>query len=269
MVVSAHRLPPVLDLANRGPGDYAYFRCDTEAELPSTNVVNGDRAVTYDTKKRWVRSGGTWAEVPQENTATWGNINGTLANQTDLQEALDAAGGGGIAAGIIAIWYGLIANIPAGWALCDGGGGRPDFRDMFIKGAPAGEEAGTIEGSDTHSHDDHAALAHAGGAVAAHPSHTHTYSQVPNHVHGVSTILRTATTGGDTTQVTNAQDTSSTKDATRKTDNPDGGVAQGTTDGPSASLTHSVTQPNDHAAQSHSEESNEPVHHWVLFIIKT
>lgn len=89
--------------------------------------------------------------------------------------------------------------------------------------------------------------AHAGAAVADHASHTHTYTQVPNHVHGVSTILRTATTGGATTQVTNAQDTSSTADTTRKTDNPDGGVAQGTTNGPSATLTHSVTQPDNHA----------------------
>lgn len=92
--------------------------------------------------------------------------------------------------------------------------------------------------------------AHSGASVADHASHTHTYTQVPNHVHGVSTILRTATTGGATTQVTNAQDTSSTADTTRKTDNPDGGVAQGTTAGPSAALTHNVTQPANHAAMS-------------------
>lgn len=79
------------------------------------------------------------------------------------------------------------------------------------------------------------------GSVPDHASHTHTYTQVPNHVHGVSTILRTATTGGATTQVTNAQDTSSTADTTRKTDNPDGGVAQGTTAGPSAALSHTFT----------------------------
>lgn len=32
---------------------------------------------------------------------------------------------------------------------------------------------------------------------------------------------------------------------------------------------HSVTQPNDHAAQSHSEESNEPVYYKLAFIMKT
>lgn len=104
----------------------------------------------------------------------------------------------------------------------------------------AAEETG---GSKTR-----AISAHAGTAVADHASHTHTYTEVPNHVHGVSTILRTATTGGATTQVTNSQDTSSTADTTRKTDNPDGGVATGTTAGPSATLTHNVTQPSDHSA---------------------
>jgi hypothetical protein len=77
--------------------------------------------------------------------------------------------------------------------------------------------------------------------VADHASHTHTYTQVPNHVHGLSTVLRTATTGSATTQVTDSADTSSTADATRKTDNPDGGVATGTTNGPSATLTHAPT----------------------------
>lgn len=80
-------------------------------------------------------------------------------------------------------------------------------------------------------------------SVDAHASHTHDYTQVPNHVHGLTTVLRTATTGAATTQVAQAQDTSSTADILRKTDNPDGGVATGTTAGPSASLTHAANNP--------------------------
>lgn len=152
-------------------------------------------------------------------------------------------GGGSIPAGIIAMWHGLLANIPSGWLLCDGANGTPDLRDRFVKGASAAEEAGDTGGAATHTHADHA-------------SHTHTYTQVPNHVHGVSTILRTATTGGATTQVTNAQDTSSTADTTRKTDNPDGGVATGTTAGPSASL-------------SHDSVNHEPAYFEILFIMKS
>lgn len=36
---------------------------------------------------------------------------------------------------IICLWAGAIVDIPAGWALCDGNGGRPDLRDKFVIGA--------------------------------------------------------------------------------------------------------------------------------------
>lgn len=37
--------------------------------------------------------------------------------------------------GLICLWGGAIVDIPAGWALCDGNGGRPDLRDKFVIGA--------------------------------------------------------------------------------------------------------------------------------------
>lgn len=36
---------------------------------------------------------------------------------------------------IICIWAGAVVDIPAGWALCDGNGGRPDLRGKFVVGA--------------------------------------------------------------------------------------------------------------------------------------
>ena len=78
------------------------------------------------------------------------------------------------------------------------------------------------------------------GTNANESAHTHTYTQVPNHVHGLSTVLRSATTGGATTQVARTSDTTSTGDTALKTDNPDGGVAQGTTAAGSAH-THTFT----------------------------
>lgn len=38
---------------------------------------------------------------------------------------------------IICLWAGAIVDIPAGWSLCDGNGGRPDLRNCFIVGAGA------------------------------------------------------------------------------------------------------------------------------------
>ena len=37
--------------------------------------------------------------------------------------------------GLIAIWSGPLANIPAGWTLCNGNNGTPDLRNLFIVGA--------------------------------------------------------------------------------------------------------------------------------------
>lgn len=37
--------------------------------------------------------------------------------------------------GLIVMWSGAIAEIPPGWALCDGRQGTPDLRDRFMVGA--------------------------------------------------------------------------------------------------------------------------------------
>jgi hypothetical protein len=37
--------------------------------------------------------------------------------------------------GCIILWYGLIATIPGGWALCNGANGTPNLQDCFILGA--------------------------------------------------------------------------------------------------------------------------------------
>lgn len=83
--------------------------------------------------------------------------------------------------------------------------------------------------------------AHAGAAVADHASHTHTYTDVPNHTHPVGS----ATQGGAGAAGYFAGST-----GTATSGNPTGGVATGTTNGPDAPLTHTVTQPNNHAAVS-------------------
>lgn len=66
--------------------------------------------------------------------------------------------------GLIAMWSGSAANIPAGWALCDGTNGTPDLRNRFIIGAGSSYSIGTAGGSSDHSH---------GTGSYAGPSHTH------------------------------------------------------------------------------------------------
>lgn len=171
---------------------------------------------------------------------------------------------GNLPAGVIVMWGGLVANIPSGWLLCNGQNGTPDLRDRFIKGAN-GEPGGT-GGAATHTHADHAALTHSGTAVADHAAHTHAYTQTVNHVH-VQNAASSATGG----LVGSTPDTSTNTSVASgySTANPTGGVASGTTANPSATLTHNVTQPSQHAAQSHASGSSEPAYFALCFIQKS
>lgn len=75
--------------------------------------------------------------------------------------------------GIICLWSGAIVDIPAGWSLCDGGGGRPDLRDRFVIGA-----------GNTYAPDD------SGGAV----NHIHDFTG-SGHAHDIPNTYDRPTTG--------------------------------------------------------------------------
>lgn len=72
-----------------------------------------------------------------------------------------------VKSGHIRPFYGLRANIPAGWVECNGSNGTPDLRTYHTKGAGSGEEANVTSGALTHSHADHASQTHTGGSVGA------------------------------------------------------------------------------------------------------
>lgn len=91
--------------------------------------------------------------------------------------------------GVITLWSGAIANIPAGWSLCNGTSGTPDLRDRFVVGAGSAYVPGATGGSltstagGTHTHTESTAGSHnhtgTSGSTALIlsqiPSHTHTY----------------------------------------------------------------------------------------------
>lgn len=92
-----------------------------------------------------------------------------------------------IPSGIITMWSGSIAAIPAEWLLCDGTSGTPDLRDRFIIGASA-DDAGVAKTNIT------GALTQTGGSKdATLVSHTHTQSNPGNFIAGsVGTDLAAA-----------------------------------------------------------------------------
>lgn len=97
----------------------------------------------------------------------------TLTNKTLTNPVINGTitgTGNFILTGMIVMWSGTIANIPTGWALCDGTNSTPDLRDKFIIGANA-DDGGTaktnVETTFTQS---------GGDKDAALVTHTHSLS---------------------------------------------------------------------------------------------
>lgn len=74
--------------------------------------------------------------------------------------------------GIIVMWSGSIASIPAGWALCDGSLGTPNLIDMFILSVSTAENPGATGGNHSYSL-----------SAAQLPSHTHSGNTSTNGSH--------------------------------------------------------------------------------------
>lgn len=62
----------------------------TSGDLPTVGNLEGDVRVTLDDQALHVWDGSAWQSSGGGGGGTWGSITGTLSNQTDLQNALDA-----------------------------------------------------------------------------------------------------------------------------------------------------------------------------------
>jgi hypothetical protein len=113
--------------------------------------------------------------TPTAPTATASTNTTQLATTAFVQSAISNA-----ITGIIVMWSGSIANIPSGWALCNGSNGTPDLRNRFIIGAHSdnvGVANTTVTGTSTLT---------GGSKDAIVVSHTHTATSVvtdPGHFH--------------------------------------------------------------------------------------
>lgn len=99
---------------------------------------------------------------------------------------------GVIPSGVILLWSGSVASIPAGWKICDGTSGTPDLRDRFVVGAGSTYAVAATGGSK-----DAIVVSHTHTATVTDPGHTHTASVTdPGHFHN----LPGSTTSGGTNQ---------------------------------------------------------------------
>ena len=108
-----------------------------------------------------------------------------------------------IPTGVILMWSGAVAAIPAGWNLCDGTNGTIDLGNKFIR---SGTSIGTTGGADTVT------LTGAESGLKSHshgisdPGHTHSWSgsnsqYTGSHPGSQNSTGTTATTGSATTGV--------------------------------------------------------------------
>lgn len=93
-----------------------------------------------------------------------------------------------IPSGVIVMWSGSIASIPAGWYLCDGNNSTPDLRNKFIIAANA-DDSGTAKTAVTGS-----ATQTGGNKDLIVPAHTHTGT---TDAGGAATGSITAAIGSD------------------------------------------------------------------------
>lgn len=68
------------------------------------------------------------------------------------------AGAAAAPSGLIAMWHGTIANIPAGWVICDGNNGTPNLLAVFVEGVataatnPGATGGATAKSTGGHTH---------------------------------------------------------------------------------------------------------------------
>jgi hypothetical protein len=136
-------------------------------------------------------SGAHTHQITHASTASGASGNGQLAFSTDSNEppyytlalAENTSGGELGTVGLIVVWLGGIADIPDGWALCDGTNGTPDLTSRFIKNATTlATDVGDTGGGDTHSH--------------TGVNHSHS---VPSHLHSRSYGAPSATVNAGAT----------------------------------------------------------------------
>ena len=103
-----------------------------------------------------------------------------------------------VPSGLIAMWHGALANIPTGWALCDGNNGTPNLVAKFVRGIHTSTSApGTTGGADTHT------LTTAELASHSH-SHSHTITGGSAATTQGAYVWRATTTSGSISTNTDA-----------------------------------------------------------------
>ena len=120
-------------------------------------------------------------------------------NTTSLQSLLNS----GIPTGGIMIWSGLLADVPSGWAVCNGSQGTPNLQNLFVIGTNA---VSTVNSGNTNNQvtittanlPEHV---HTGTTTAGGASHNHGFSLARGGT-GPTSMTSTTDQGNNTNKST-------------------------------------------------------------------
>ena len=127
-------------------------------------------------------------------TLTGVSIDGTASNLTGTPNitvgtvnATSFTGNGTIPVGGIIMWSGTIANIPTGWALCNGSNSTPDLRNRFIVGAHSGAGTGITSTTGPTFGTTTGALSadYTPGNFGGETAHQLIIAELASHTHGI------------------------------------------------------------------------------------
>jgi len=132
------------------------------------------------------------ANIPMAGKKLTGLAAGTASGDSVRYDEFAAAS---LKSGMILIWSGSIATIPAGYVICNGSNSTPDLRDKFVVGAGSTYAVGATGGEATHTL-----------TIAEMPTHTHPvgacapgsdgYNSFRAVANSAATTIPTVTTGG-------------------------------------------------------------------------
>jgi len=118
------------------------------------------------------------------------NLPGTgTGNQAATVSQITAA----LPPGVILLWSGAAAAVPAGWALCNGQNGTPNLLNRFVVAAGGAYSVGATGGSADAALVAHSHTVSASGSTSGAGGHSHSVND-PGHAH--STLKAGAGEGG-------------------------------------------------------------------------
>ena len=115
------------------------------------------------------------ADIAQEHADVAAKIESALKQIADVSGDLDKHK---VPKGTIALWSGTTADIPTGWALCNGQAGTKDLRNRFVVGAGGDYKVDGTGGN--------ASVTPSGSVSVSVGSHVLSWNEMPYHNHWIS-----------------------------------------------------------------------------------